>query len=118
MSAIRLGSRGSALALTQAGLVRNALEALGEQVELVTITTSGDERPGGAPAPEPGNGSVPEDKARFTKEIEEALLDDRIDLAVHSAKDVPGELLDGLSDRGCARARRRARRPLRRDLTR
>lgn len=97
MAPIRLGSRGSALALTQAALVRNGLEALGEQVELVTITTSGDERPGGAPAPEPGIGSVPEDKARFTKEIEEALLDERIDLAVHSAKDVPGELLNGLA---------------------
>jgi hydroxymethylbilane synthase len=97
MAAIRLGSRGSALALAQATLVRNGLEALGEQVELVTITTSGDERPDGAPALEPGSGSVPEDKARFTKEIEEALLDERIDLAVHSAKDVPGELPDGLS---------------------
>ena len=97
MASIRLGSRGSALALTQATLVRNCLEALGEQVELVTITTSGDERPGGAPAPQPGRGSVPEDKARFTKEIEEALRDERIDLAVHSAKDVPGELLNGLA---------------------
>ena len=97
MAAIRLGSRGSALALTQAALVRNGLEALGEKVELVTITTSGDERPGGVPAPEPGRGSVPEDKARFTKEIEEALLDDRIDLAVHSAKDVPGDLPEGLA---------------------
>ena len=97
MAAIRLGSRGSALALAQATLVRNGLEALGEQVELVTITTSGDERPDGAPALEPGSGSVPEDKARFTKEIEEALLDERIDLAVHSAKDVPAELPDGLA---------------------
>ena len=97
MAVIRLGSRGSALARTQATLVRNGLEALGEKVELVTITTSGDERPGGTPAPEPGEGSVPEDKARFTKEIEEALLEERIDLAVHSAKDVPGELPDGLA---------------------
>lgn len=97
MPALRLGSRGSALALTQAALVRDRLESLGAEVELVTITTSGDERPGGAPAPEPGTGSVPEDKARFTKEIEEALLDERIDLAVHSAKDLPGELPEGLA---------------------
>jgi len=97
VASTRLGSRGSALALTQAALVRNGLVALGKEVELVTITTSGDERPGGAPAPQPGSGSVPEDKARFTKEIEEALRDERIDLAVHSAKDVPGELLDGLA---------------------
>ena len=97
MAVIRLGSRGSALAVAQATLVRQGLEALGEQLELVTITTSGDERPGGVAAPNPGTGSVPEDKARFTKEIEDALLDDRIDLAVHSAKDVPGELPDGLA---------------------
>jgi len=95
--ALRLGSRGSTLALTQATLVRGSLESLGEVVEVVTIATSGDERPGGAPAPRPGTGSVPEDKARFTKEIEEALLDGRIDLAVHSAKDIPGELPDGLA---------------------
>ena len=90
MAALRLGSRGSALALTQAGLIRDALEGLGEQVEVVTIRTSGDERPG-APAPET------EDKARFVKEIEDALLREEIDLAVHSAKDVPGELPDGLA---------------------
>jgi hydroxymethylbilane synthase len=97
VAVIRLGSRGSALALAQAGLVRNGLEALGEEVELVTITTSGDERPGGGPAPEPGSAGTPQDKARFTKEIEDALLDGHIDLAVHSAKDVPGDLPEGLA---------------------
>ncbi len=89
--AIRLGSRGSALAVAQATYVRQLLEGLGEEVEMVTIRTSGDERPGGAPAPET------DDKARFVKEIEEALLVEEIDLAVHSAKDVPSLLPDGLA---------------------
>lgn len=84
--AIRLGSRGSALAVAQATLVRHSLEALGEQVELIIIRTSGDERPGGMSSP------MTEDKERFVKEIEDALLREEIDLAVHSAKDVPGEL--------------------------
>ena len=89
--AIRLGSRGSPLAVAQAAYVREGLERLGEDVEVITIRTSGDERPGGAPAPEN------DDKARFVKEIEEALLREEIDLAVHSAKDVPSVLPDGLA---------------------
>ncbi|HEV2786995.1 MAG TPA: hypothetical protein VGV67_11435, partial [Solirubrobacteraceae bacterium] len=60
---LRLGTRGSALAVAQATLVRDRLAELGEEVELVTITTSGDERPGGG-AP-PGIGG---DKSRFVKE--------------------------------------------------
>jgi hydroxymethylbilane synthase len=88
---IRLGSRGSALAVAQATLVAKGLETLGEDVEMVAIRTSGDERPAGAPAPETS------DKARFVKEIEEALLAREIDLAVHSAKDVPSQLPDGLA---------------------
>jgi hydroxymethylbilane synthase len=58
------------------------------KVELVPITTAGD-RPRG-----PGSVS---DKSRFVKEIEEALLEGEVDLAVHSAKDVPGALPDGLA---------------------
>ena len=88
---MKLGSRGSALALAQAGLVRDRLAALGQEVELVVIRTAGDERPAGEPAAETN------DKERFVKEIEDALLDGRIDMAVHSAKDVPGELPDGLA---------------------
>jgi hydroxymethylbilane synthase len=61
-------------------------ELLDTDVELVPIRTSGDER-----APPPGG-----DKSRFVKEIEEALLRGDVDLAVHSAKDVPSELPDGL----------------------
>ena len=82
---IRLGTRGSALALAQARWVAERLDG---EVELVPITTSGDERRAGA--------AETSDKARFVKEIEEALLAGDIDLAVHSAKDVPGELPDGL----------------------
>ena len=78
---LRLGTRGSALALAQAELVA---EMLDEEVELVAVKTSGDRGAGG-------------DKSRFVKEIEEALLDGSVDLAVHSAKDVPSELPDGLS---------------------
>ncbi len=87
---IRLGTRGSALALAQARLVADALAG---EVELVPIRTSGDEGRRGPPRP-PDQGG---DKARFVKEIEEALLAGRIDLAVHSAKDVPSELPDGLA---------------------
>jgi hydroxymethylbilane synthase len=78
---IRLGTRGSALALAQA---RWVAERLPGEAELVPITTSGD------------RGSR-DDKSRFVKEIEEALLAGEVDLAVHSAKDVPGELPAGLS---------------------
>src|SRR3954469_2142554 len=63
---------------------------LGPDVELVQITTSGDEGTRTA-------GSSIGDKSRFVKEIEEALLAGEIDLAVHSAKDVPGVLPDGLA---------------------
>jgi hydroxymethylbilane synthase len=80
---IRLGTRGSALALAQA---RWVAERLPGEVNLVTITTSGD------------RGSLRgDDKSRFVKEIEEALLAGEVDMAVHSAKDVPGELPAGLS---------------------
>jgi hydroxymethylbilane synthase len=83
---IRLGTRGSALALTQARWVAERLE---EEVELVPVRTSGDEGARGAP--------VVADKARFVTELEDALAAGTIDLAVHSAKDVPGELPDGLA---------------------
>jgi hydroxymethylbilane synthase len=83
---IRLGTRGSALALTQAHWVAERLE---DEVELVTVRTSGDEGSRGAPRVS--------DKARFVTELEDALAAGTIDLAVHSAKDVPGELPDGLA---------------------
>jgi hydroxymethylbilane synthase len=85
--ALRIGTRGSALAVAQATSVARSLEAFGAEVELIQIKTSGDET-----APKPAT----KDKARFVKELEHGLLAGEIDLAVHSAKDVPSELLDGL----------------------
>ncbi len=84
---LRLGTRGSALALAQANFVAKAMSG----AEVVPIRTSGDEGSAGA-----GGG----DKSRFVREIERALLDGEIDLAVHSAKDLPSELPDGLEIAG------------------
>jgi hydroxymethylbilane synthase len=89
---VRIGTRGSTLAVWQAGWVKKRLEAHWPdlQVELVPISTSGDRiqhvslaRIGG--------------KGLFVKEIEQALLAGRVDLAVHSVKDLPAELPPGLS---------------------
>jgi hydroxymethylbilane synthase len=81
---MRVGTRASALALAQAGWVTDRLRRAGDDVEIVEITTLGDR---GAPV---------QDKSRWVSELERALLDGRIDLAVHSAKDVPTELEEGL----------------------
>lgn len=88
---LRIGSRGSPLALIQARTVQERLVAGGldaDRIEIVPIRTTGDAVPG--PLAEAGG------KGLFTKEIEEALLDGRIDLAVHSSKDVPTLLPPGL----------------------
>jgi hydroxymethylbilane synthase len=84
-----IGSRGSKLALWQANHIKGALEALGEECRIEIITTSGDRFQSG-PLKEIGT------KGLFTKEIEEALLEGRIDVAVHSLKDMPTEIPDGL----------------------
>jgi hydroxymethylbilane synthase len=81
---MRIGTRRSALALAQAQLVARLLGA----GEIVPITTSGD------------RGAGAEDKSRWVLELEDALLSGEIDLAVHSAKDVPGELAAGLALHG------------------
>jgi hydroxymethylbilane synthase len=78
---IRIGSRGSRLALTQAELAADRLRRGGVEIALVPITTAGD-RDRTKPFGELGSRGV------FVKEIEEALLDGRIDVAVHSAKDM------------------------------
>ncbi len=85
---IRLGTRASALAMWQAEWVASQLSSLGAHVELIKIQTEGDVR--SAPIGQLGAQGV------FTKEIQRALLDDRIDLAVHSLKDLPTEAIDGL----------------------
>ena len=77
---MRIGTRGSPLALAQASWVAERIPG----GELVTITTAGDR---GAQA----------DKSRWTSELERALLEGEVDLAVHSAKDVPSELAEGLA---------------------
>ena len=92
-SSLRIGSRGSPLALTQARMVREALAAAHgfdpERIEIQAIRTSGD-RIQDRPLAEVGG------KGLFTKEIEEALMAGAIDLAVHSSKDMPTVLPAGL----------------------
>ena len=87
--ALRLGTRGSPLALRQSSMVAAELERRGTPVDLVTIKTSGDVLPGSLAA---AGG-----KGLFVKEIEEALLRDQIDVAVHSLKDLPATLPAGLA---------------------
>ena len=91
MRRLRIGTRGSPLARWQAEAVAAAIaRAGGPGTELVLIRTSGD-RAAGKPISSLGGKRV------FVKEIEEALVDGRVDLAVHSAKDLPAERLSGLS---------------------
>ena len=91
MDRIRIGSRGSALALAQANWVKRRLEERypGRPVEIVTIKTSGDRFVDAALAAIGGKGV-------FVKEIEDALTEKKIDVAVHSMKDLPTELAAGL----------------------
>lgn len=86
---MRIGTRGSALALAQAKLVAERLHAAEHaDCEIVPIVTGGD------------RGAGAEDKSRWVAELERALGAGEIDLAAHSAKDVPGELADGLALHG------------------
>ena len=89
-AALRLGSRGSRLALWQAGWVREALARNGVACDIVVIKTRGD-----AEVDRPLQQL--EGKGFFTKEIEDALLAGRIDVAVHSLKDLPTNLPEGLA---------------------
>lgn len=82
---MRIGTRRSALALAQARLVAELLGG----AELVPMASAGD------------RGGDAGDKSRWVSELELALREGRIDLAVHSAKDVPGELAEGLALLGC-----------------
>jgi hydroxymethylbilane synthase len=89
LKSLRIGTRASALARWQAESVQAQLAALGCTAELVLIRTSGDQDRQ-TPLRMIGGKGV------FTKEIEAALLEDRVDLAVHSMKDLPTTLPAGL----------------------
>jgi hydroxymethylbilane synthase len=91
VTALRIATRGSALALAQARMIGAAAEAAtGRPFELVVVQTTGD-RIQDRPLAAIGG------KGLFVKEIQEALLDGRADLAVHSAKDLPAQSADGLA---------------------
>jgi len=94
---LRIGTRGSGLALAQTGWVAERLRALGHAVSIETISTRGDER-GDAPLHTLGGDGV------FIRELERALRDGRIDLAVHSLKDLPTAASPGL-EIGCVPVR-------------
>ncbi|HWX44505.1 MAG TPA: hydroxymethylbilane synthase [Solirubrobacteraceae bacterium] len=101
---MRIGTRGSALALAQAHLVAELLDARPSgphpPTEVVTIATAGDRDLASGEAGSqrrPPEAEVGGDKSRWVLELERALSAGEIDLAVHSAKDVPGELADGLA---------------------
>jgi hydroxymethylbilane synthase len=85
MARLRIGSRGSQLALWQAHHISDLLRAQGHTVEIEIIKTTGDKITDVALAKVGAKGM-------FTKEIEEALVENRVDLAVHSLKDLPTEL--------------------------
>lgn len=86
---LRLGTRASALARWQANWVAARLRDTGVEVEVVLITTEGDVK--SAPLGQIGGQGL------FTKQIQQALLDDEIDIAVHSLKDLPTENVAGLT---------------------
>ena len=86
MSPLRIGTRGSPLALWQA---RAVAEALGIDTEIVTLSTGGDRR-ADTPVSQLG-------KSVFVKDIEDALLQDAVDIAVHSAKDMAASVPEGLA---------------------
>lgn len=86
---IRIGTRGSKLALWQAGEVQRTLEAKGYSTAIKIISTKGDEIQD-RPVQEIGG------KGLFTRELDEALLNNEVDVAVHSAKDIPNQLENGL----------------------
>lgn len=86
---LRVGTRGSQLARTQTGHVIDQLRSFGFEVQEVILSTRGDQQQT-VPIAEIGNDGV------FVRELEKALLDERIDLAVHSLKDLPTATTSGL----------------------
>lgn len=101
MKTLRLGTRGSKLALWQANFVKNSLAKFDIQVDIEIIKTKGDKI-------QHLSFDKIEGKGFFTKELEDALLEEHIDFAVHSMKDLPtaqpdGLMLAGISERADAR---------------
>ena len=94
LSALRIGTRSSRLAMAQAHMAAAALRELGHEVAIVPLSTQGD-RDARRTFAEIGGRGI------FASELEEALCDGRIDVAVHSAKDLTGEDVDGLSLAAC-----------------
>src|SRR5437868_12219313 len=86
---LRIGTRSSPLARWQAVHIAARLRELGNEIEIVFITTQGDVKTG--PLGQIGGQGL------FTKEIQRALLDAKIDLAVHSCKDLPTAEVEGLT---------------------
>ena len=86
---LRLGTRASALATTQSGMVADMVRALGHEVELVHVTTEGDVNRG--PLAQMGGTGV------FVSALRDALLDGTVDLAVHSLKDLPTTPAEGIA---------------------
>jgi len=91
---LRIGTRGSRLALWQAHAVADRLRAAGAETEIVVIRTTGDRS-------QVGSVIGDDSKRQFVKEIEDALLRGDVDLAVHSAKDLPADLPAGLTLSAC-----------------
>ncbi|MBS0208782.1 MAG: hydroxymethylbilane synthase [Planctomycetes bacterium] len=89
--ALKIGTRGSPLARWQSDWVADQLRAAGHEVELVVIATRGDKAQAGPISAIAGGDGV------FTKELQRALLDHEIDLAVHSLKDLPTAPVAGLA---------------------
>lgn len=85
---IRIGTRGSALALAQTGIIADALRRAGEDVEIVKVSTPGDRS--SAPIPEIGVGV-------FTSALRDALLKKQVDVAIHSYKDLPTAQQPGIA---------------------
>ena len=92
-----LATRGSALAMAQAAIVKKKLEDAGEHVTILPVKTKGD-RDRRRPLTEIGGDGL------FIRELEKVLLSGEADLAVHSAKDLPYQLADGLSIAGVPEA--------------
>ena len=92
-----LATRGSALAMAQAAIVKKKLEDVGEQVTILPVKTKGD-RDRQRPLTEIGGDGL------FIRELEKVLLSGEADLAVHSAKDLPYQLADGLRIAGVPEA--------------